>query len=157
MKKICPYCGRAGELGYSCKGCGYVLQEDDKTLTNANTVISQLKQKSTIPVIQTIKKPESFADRLHPIVRLILSVIGWIIGLPAIFFSLIIICGALATEMDFASLLALISLGILFLIPGLIIIRLFSLKSMKIFFWKYLKYLLLIDILLFFIILIFCL
>lgn len=30
MKKICPYCGRKGELGVSCKGCGYVLTVNDQ-------------------------------------------------------------------------------------------------------------------------------
>lgn len=30
MNKICPYCGRKGELGTPCKGCGYVLSVDDK-------------------------------------------------------------------------------------------------------------------------------
>ena len=32
MKKICPYCGRIGELGENCNGCGYVLGESDKTV-----------------------------------------------------------------------------------------------------------------------------
>lgn len=30
MKKLCPYCGRAGELGTACTSCGYVLSENDK-------------------------------------------------------------------------------------------------------------------------------
>ena len=35
MKKICPYCGRAGELGTVCEGCGYVLQESDRSVSEA--------------------------------------------------------------------------------------------------------------------------
>lgn len=33
MKKICPYCGRAGEVGTVCKGCGYVYRVEDLTVT----------------------------------------------------------------------------------------------------------------------------
>lgn len=42
MKKICPYCGRAGELGSSCKSCGYILSEYDKDIPGqaASTDIS---------------------------------------------------------------------------------------------------------------------
>lgn len=30
MKKICPYCGRTGELGTNCQGCGYVYRKSDE-------------------------------------------------------------------------------------------------------------------------------
>lgn len=55
MQKICPYCGRAGELGSSCQGCGYVLQASDQGIpqTGSASVRSETQTVIHTTIIQS--------------------------------------------------------------------------------------------------------
>lgn len=105
MNKICPYCGRIGTLGTSCEGCGYVLQESDKSAA-APSAYQAVSPPPTSPPPTPAVQPKpfkfdtdlppdrkcergSFVHTIPPFIKKIVNMIGWIIAIPIFFISLI--------------------------------------------------------------------
>lgn len=85
MKKICPYCGRAGELGTDCEGCGYVLQESDRNVSEA--------ERSAEPVIRQEREADRGGAGSGPkpkpsVGRCLRNVTLYVISVPAALFGI---------------------------------------------------------------------
>lgn len=159
MNKICPYCGRVGKLGTSCEGCGYVLQESDKSV-NAPSVQPQASPPLVSPIRPDTDKltnrksePVSAGRPVNSILRKIVIIIGWIISAPIFLFGLI---GAMTLPEAFknsASYGFLAILMVYFILnTALLIFHITHFKPLKGNHGKYFKYSYIANVLLFLIV-----